>query len=602
MGYVAELQQFDTQPAAEPDPEPTDPYAALADLAPRDEQPPGRSADAPPYGHVPAQRDFSSPDGTGRPVSGQAARIRDAWALPEPGAEPEQPRGRFAVAEPQARHADGNRRAGGSLLSGGTGGFAWRPGQPGAHAEAPGAAGWAPADDAPVWFPEERSTDWRQEQQAGWPRGQQTGWHREEQASGWHQEEQPTGWAAEEQANAGDAGEQSTGWGAQEQASGWHREEQPTGWAAEEQATSRGAQDQQAEWAAQEQQAGWAVQEQQGGWAAQEQQGGWASAHPATGWAPAEHWQAAAAVPPAAGWDAGNDGWAAPAAPDVDGWPAPDSARGSDDRDLTVTADNRTGGPPAERHGAAAGHRLPEPVVPRHERRRRIVLGAAATAVLLGAGLCYAALRSPATPPRAAAAPAATASALPSDDALLDPADSGPDAVPAQPTESPKPTTASPTPTPSRRTSSPTRTTPGTALPGAATPGSGTPSAKPTGSASSSASASPSPTTLAPLTATFSHNADTGPDGLTNYVGTVRVANPRDRAAGQWRVTLKVPGGNAVDGDSAVTVTQDGEKVTFAPAGDATIPAGGSVTFTFTVQGVLAAEPSNCAINGAGCA
>ncbi|GAB1693137.1 hypothetical protein KRM28CT15_49400 [Krasilnikovia sp. M28-CT-15] len=550
MGYVAELQQFDTQPAAEPDPEPTDPYAALADLAPREEQPPGRSAGASSAGHVPAQRcgDFA-PDAAARPVSGQAARFRDAWALPEPGAEPEHPRGRFAVPEPPPQHAAGTRRAGGSLLNGGTGGFAWRPGQPSAaaaHAAAPEGTyetGWAPANDAPDWFPEHQATEWRQpEPSRDWRQEQPAGWHAEDQP-GWHAEDQP-GWHAEDQA-------------------GWHAEDQP-GWHAEDQA----------------------------GWHADDQ---------ATGWAPAERWQAAAAVP-APAWGAGTG----------DGWDAPAGTPDADDRDLTVTADRRLDGPPRDRQGATAGHRRSEAEGPHRDRRSRLVLGAAATAVLLGTGMCYAALRGPAASPRAAA-PAATASALPSDDALLNPADSGLDAVPAQPTASPKPTTASPTgatPTASRRTgpaggSSPTGTTtvgPGTALPGAATPGSGTPTPKPTASASSSATASPTPTSLAPLTATFSHTADTGPDGLTDYVGTVRVANPRDRAAGGWRVTLKVPGGNAVDADSAVTVTQDGEKVTFTPAGEATIPAGGSVTFTFTVRGVLTAEPLNCAINGDGCA
>ncbi|RZU49045.1 cellulose binding domain-containing protein [Krasilnikovia cinnamomea] len=587
MGYVAELQQFDTQPAAEPDPEPTDPYAALADLAPRDEEPPGRSAAAPSAqpggGHA--------PEGAGRPVSGQAALFRDAWALPEPGTEQEQPRGRFAVPEHPPHDAGDNRRAGGSLLSGGTGGFAWRPDGPSAGpAQSPYGAGTYgtggnQADAASVWFPQHEAADWRQEQYG-------TDWRQEQYGTDWRQEQYGADWRQRQETDSRQE-QQASDWNQEQQATGWGREDQAAGWGAEEQAG----------WGAQEQGATWGAQEQATGWGAQEQ---------ATGWAAADRWQASAVVPPAPGWDSRTaDGWVAPAdAPAEDDWAAHRTAPDGDDRELTVTADNRRGGPPAERHGAAAGHRLPETETPRGARRRRLVLGAAATAVLLGTGLCYAALRGPAAPSRAAA-PAATTSVLPSDDAPLDPADSGADASPALPSESPKPTTVSPTATPSasRRTgpaggSSPTGTPggPGTALPGAATPGSGTPTPKPTGSASSSATASPTPTALAPLTATFTHTSDTGPDGITDYAGTVRVTNPRDRAAGQWRVTLKIPGGNAVDADAAVAVTQDGEKVTFTPPGDATIPAGGSVTFTFRVQGVLTAEPLNCAINGDPCA
>jgi hypothetical protein len=50
-----------------------------------------------------------------------------------------------------------------------------------------------------------------------------------------------------------------------------------------------------------------------------------------------------------------------------------------------------------------------------------------------------------------------------------------------------------------------------------------------------------------------------------------------------------------------VSITQDGETVTFTPEGDATVPAGGEVTFSFGVAGLLAALPSGCAINGESC-
>ncbi|GAB1641729.1 hypothetical protein KRMM14A1259_21520 [Krasilnikovia sp. MM14-A1259] len=604
MGYVAELQQFDTQPAAEPDPEPTDPYAALADLAPRDVEPPGRSADAPPAGHLPAPREPAA-GGQGRPGSGTAARIRNAWALPEPGAEPEAPHGRSAVPEP--RHAEGPRQAGGTLLSGGTGRFARISGAP----PAPGAHDTA--------WPGTTGPDWRQTDQYV-PSQHQADQY--EPARYQAEQYEPARYQADQYEPARYQAEQY------EPARYQAEQYEPARYQAEQYEPSRHQ--------AEQYEPGWGPAEQNGpGWgrAAGANEPGWPSPPAATGpawfpesssaaagWAPATEpgvsW--APAVEPA-GAGNGPAAWHhADAAPATGGnagtdgdWTRPVATPAAHDREVTVTADHRHSAAPADRRGGTAGHRVPESAAaPRPQRRRMLVLGAAATAVLLGTGICYAALRGSA-PTARTAAPAATATGLPSDDVQLDPAAATPAGIPAQPAESPKPSTSSPagaTPTASRRSghtggSSPTGTTaptgPGTALPGAATPGSGTP--KPSATASPSTSASPSPS-APPLTAAFSHTADSGPDGLTNYAGTVRVTNPRDRAASQWKVTLKIPGGNQVSGDSAVSVTQDGEKVTFTPVGDAaTIPAGGSVTFTFTVQGVLTADPGSCMINGQSC-
>jgi len=103
-----------------------------------------------------------------------------------------------------------------------------------------------------------------------------------------------------------------------------------------------------------------------------------------------------------------------------------------------------------------------------------------------------------------------------------------------------------------------------------------------------------------PLAATFSHVTDIAEDGFLGYAGTVRIQNPGDREVTGWRVTLTVPGGNPVTG-SGVSVAQDGETVTFTPEGDATVPAGGAVTFSFEVAGLLAALPGGCAIDGIAC-
>jgi hypothetical protein len=115
--------------------------------------------------------------------------------------------------------------------------------------------------------------------------------------------------------------------------------------------------------------------------------------------------------------------------------------------------------------------------------------------------------------------------------------------------------------------------------------------------------AEPDPSRLAvppPLTATFSHVVDVTEDGYAGYTGTVRIDNPGDEAAPDWQVTLTVPGGNAVHG-RGVEVDQDGESVAFTPDGDEAVPAGGSVTFSFDVRGTLETLPLSCAIDGDPC-
>ena len=78
--------------------------------------------------------------------------------------------------------------------------------------------------------------------------------------------------------------------------------------------------------------------------------------------------------------------------------------------------------------------------------------------------------------------------------------------------------------------------------------------------------------------------------------------NSTDSAIGSWRVTLTVPGGNLVSAHGPVDVTQKGGSVGFTPAGDdGAVAAGDSMSFTFTVRGVLFELPGGCLVNGRAC-
>jgi uncharacterized protein YndB with AHSA1/START domain len=104
------------------------------------------------------------------------------------------------------------------------------------------------------------------------------------------------------------------------------------------------------------------------------------------------------------------------------------------------------------------------------------------------------------------------------------------------------------------------------------------------------------------LDATLTYRATKTDDGLARYVGTVELANSQSAEVGSWNVTLTVPGGNAVTADGPVAESQHGEAVSFTPAGDdGVVPGGGSLTFTFTVRGILSELPAGCAINGRAC-
>lgn len=123
-----------------------------------------------------------------------------------------------------------------------------------------------------------------------------------------------------------------------------------------------------------------------------------------------------------------------------------------------------------------------------------------------------------------------------------------------------------------------------------------------TGSAPPSPEATSVPPAAADLVATYSREANTGLLGLTGYRGKVTISNRGGGAADGWTVTLSLPAGQKVDSVEGADARQDGELVTFTPlAGRGAVAAGGSATFTFDVPGLLAGEPTGCAINGRAC-
>jgi hypothetical protein len=110
------------------------------------------------------------------------------------------------------------------------------------------------------------------------------------------------------------------------------------------------------------------------------------------------------------------------------------------------------------------------------------------------------------------------------------------------------------------------------------------------------------PAAAADLVASYSREANTGLLGLTGYRGKVTISNRGTGAADGWTVTLSLPAGQKVDSVEGADARQEGELVTFTPlAGRGAVAAGGSTTFTFEVPGLLAGEPTGCAINGRSC-
>lgn len=115
-------------------------------------------------------------------------------------------------------------------------------------------------------------------------------------------------------------------------------------------------------------------------------------------------------------------------------------------------------------------------------------------------------------------------------------------------------------------------------------------------------SATSAPAPAADLHASYARAANTGLLGLGGYRGEVTIRNEGAGAARDWEVTLSLPEGLEVSGASGAEFAQDGVLVIFTPPeGAGAVPAGGSVVFTFDVPGLLAGEPTGCAIDGRSC-
>ncbi|GAA3334996.1 hypothetical protein GCM10020358_01520 [Amorphoplanes nipponensis] len=238
---------------------------------------------------------------------------------------------------------------------------------------------------------------------------------------------------------------------------------------------------------------------------------------------------------------------------------------------------------------------------PRRPGRAMMIAGAAVV-ILAGAGLGYAGLGHPSGGARAQA-PRLAVSALPTEDApVLDPGLLGAEPVAGR-TTGPAPTSTGAAgsgtgrPARSRPGSGKSPSRPGPPVPPVAQPGDrATPPAP--GPATTEPVVAPAPPL--PLTAVLRHAEEAAADGFLGYAATIRLENPGSREVTAWRVTLTVPGGNPVTASGA-SVGQDGETVTFTPLPGATVPAGGAVTFSFEVAGLLAALPGGCTVDGAPC-
>jgi hypothetical protein len=123
-------------------------------------------------------------------------------------------------------------------------------------------------------------------------------------------------------------------------------------------------------------------------------------------------------------------------------------------------------------------------------------------------------------------------------------------------------------------------------------------SAGPSAGPDPSGPASPGPARLVARYATV----ERGALGLGGYTGQVSISNPGDAGVVGWQVILTLPSGATVDDASGARATQSGRTVTFTPT-DATRDVGGGATveFTFTVSGLLAGQPTGCAIDGHPC-
>ncbi len=238
----------------------------------------------------------------------------------------------------------------------------------------------------------------------------------------------------------------------------------------------------------------------------------------------------------------------------------------------------------------------PLPVTHRGQRRRHVaLLTTVAVGVMIAGGVGYAVFRPSGEQTTAGPAIITTDGPTAEPDATAD-LFGDPSGAPVQ-SASPSPTPSSASPSPSATSSPAAITAP--ALPARPT----TPIAIPPEPTDNATRPGVSPTDLqpppaappAPLTASLSQDEDD--DELE---GTVRVSNPAGSAANGFTVRLTVPGatGVSVTGGN-VSASRNGDSITFRSG--ATIAAGSSVTFRFTVDGPLSGQAGGCTIDGNSC-
>ena len=129
--------------------------------------------------------------------------------------------------------------------------------------------------------------------------------------------------------------------------------------------------------------------------------------------------------------------------------------------------------------------------------------------------------------------------------------------------------------------------------------------ASPTPSATPSPTPTPTPTKTTPpppkerLHAEYSYEVD----WFDNVDSTVTVANPSNEDIGPWTVVLVLPEGMTVERSTGSRYRVDGRTVTFTPSGNESVPAHGSVQFTFHGASPRsgAIGPESCSVNGKPC-
>jgi hypothetical protein len=130
------------------------------------------------------------------------------------------------------------------------------------------------------------------------------------------------------------------------------------------------------------------------------------------------------------------------------------------------------------------------------------------------------------------------------------------------------------------------------------------PAGDPSGAGPVAPSANASPTPAAPPAVPLRARYSSTPNGLLGlggYTGTVTITNPGTGAVTGWKVIITLPGADDPVASGAHAEQSDAT-LTFTPT-DATrtVAAGATVSFTFTVKGLLAAQPTGCAIDGRPC-